>query len=161
MPTIPDLVESGAIIKIDVDLAPCDQPLRLLYGTPQFVGWLREVLDGAQPSRRLVQASAAEQLDDLFHSFLRGDRLVFTRQFRVIRAEENAVWELKTPDLRIFGWFMAKDCFVAVFGNWADTIKDHDLYRGYRIAIRRLRRELGIDASLCVRGNSPDDVVSV
>jgi hypothetical protein len=161
MPTIADLVESGAIIKIDVDLAPCDQPLRLLYGTPQFVAWLREVLEGAQLSRPLGQASAAEQLDDLFHSFLRGDRLVFTRQFRVIRAEENAVWELKTPDLRIFGWFMAKDCFVAVYGNWADTIKDHDLYRGYRIAIRRLRRELGIDASLCVKGNSPDDVVSI
>jgi hypothetical protein len=161
MPTIADLVESGAIIKIDVDLAPGDQPLRLLYGTPQFVAWLREVLEGAQPSRPLGQAFAAEQLDDLFHSFLRGDRLVFTRQFRVIRAEENAVWELKTPDLRIFGWFMTKDCFVAVFGNWADTIKDHDLYRGYRIAIRRLRRELGIDASLCVKGNSPDDVVSI
>jgi hypothetical protein len=161
MPTIPDLVESGAIIKIDVGLAHRDQPLRLLYGTPQFVAWLRELLNGAQPSRPLGQASAAEQLDDLFHSFLRGDRLVFTRQFRAIRAEENAVWELKTPDLRIFGWFMAKDCFVAVFGNWADTIKDHDLYRGYRIAIRRLRRELGIDATLCVKGNSPDDVVSI
>jgi hypothetical protein len=161
MPTIPDLVESGAIIKIDVGLAHRDQPLRLLYGTPQFVAWLRELLDGARPSRPLGQASAAEQLDDLFHSFLRGDRLVFTRQFRAIRAEENAVWELKTPDLRIFGWFMAKDCFVAVFGNWADTIKDHDLYRGYRIAIRRLRRELEIDATLCVKGNSPDDVVSI
>jgi hypothetical protein len=56
---------------------------------------------------------------------------------------------------------MAKDCFVAVFGNWADIIKDHDLYRGYRIAIRRLRRELGVDATLCVRGVSPDDVLSV
>jgi|SRR5579871_415745 len=161
MPTIPDLVASGAIVRIEVELAPREQPLRLLYGTPQFVEWLKQVLDGAEPSRMLGQTSAAEQLDDLFHSFLRGDRLLLTRQFRVIRAEENAVWELKTPDIRIFGWFMAKDCFAAVFGNWADTIKDHDLYRGYRIAIRRLRRELGIEATLCVNGNSPDDVISV
>lgn len=161
MPTITDLIESGAIVKIDVELAPRDQPLRLLYGTPQFIAWLQQVLAGAQPLQRLGHASVAEQIDDLFYSFLSGQQLVFTRQFRVVRAEDNAVWELKTPDVRIFGWFMAKDCFVAVFGNWADTIKDHDLYRGYRIAIRRLRRELGIDATLCVKGVEPDDVLSV
>jgi hypothetical protein len=161
MPTITDLLASGAIIKIDVELAPRDQPLRLLYGTPQFVDWLRQILAGVEPPRQLGQTSPAEQIDDLFHSFLSGEPLIFTRQFRVVRAEDNAVWELKTPDIRIFGWFMARDCFVAVFGNWADTIKDHDLYRGYRIAIRRLRRELGIDATLCVKGVDPDDVLSV
>ncbi len=161
MPTIADLVDSGAIIKIDLDLAPRDQPFRLLYGTPQFIAWLKDVLDGAAPAQRLGDTSITEQIDDLFHAFLSGGQLIFTRQFRVVRAEENAVWELKTPDVRIFGWFMAKDCYVAVFGNWADTIKDHDLYRGYRIAIRRLRRELRIDDTLCVKGVAPDDVVSL
>jgi hypothetical protein len=161
MPTISDLVDSGVIVRIEVDLAPRDQPLRLLYGTPQFVAWLRDVLDGTQPARRLGHTSITEQVDDLFYSFLSGQQLIFTKQFRVVRAEENAVWELKTPDVRIFGWFMAKDCFVAVFGNWADTIKDHDLYRGYRIAIRRLRRELGIDGTLRVKGAAPDDVLSL
>jgi hypothetical protein len=161
MPTITDLVDNGAIVKIDVELAPHDQPLRLLYGTPQFIAWLQGILDGAKPALLLGHSSPAEQIDDLFHSFLSGEHLVFTRQFRVVRAEENAVWELKTPDIRIFGWFMAKDCFVAVFGNWTDIIKEHDLYRGYRIAIRRLRRELDIDATLCVRGVAPDDVLSV
>ena len=161
MPTIADLVNSGAIVRIDVDLAPPAQPLRLLYGTPQFIEWLRGTLQGSQPSQLLGHTSPAEQIDDLFHSFLSGEQLMFTRQFRVVRLEENAVWELKTPDVRIFGWFAAKDCFVAVFGNWADTIKDHNLYRGYRIAIRRLRRELGVDATLCVKGVSPDDVLSV
>jgi hypothetical protein len=161
MPTATDLVNSGAILKIEVALAPRDQPLRLLYGTPDFVQWLNVVLGGARPTVHLSEATPAEQIDDLFYAFLSGRPLVFTRQFRVVRAEENAVWELKTPDIRIFGWFMAKDCFVAVFGNWADTIKDHDLYRGYRIAIRRLRRELDIDETLCVKGMAPDDVLSV
>ena len=161
MPTATDLVNRGAILKIEVALAPREQPLRLLYGTPDFVRWLNDVLAGARPPVCLSEATPAEQIDDLFYAFLSGRPLVFTRQFRVVRAEDNAVWELKTPDIRIFGWFMAKDCFAAVFGNWADTIKDHDLYRGYRIAIRRLRRELGIDETLCVKGLAPDDVLSV
>jgi hypothetical protein len=161
MPTIADLVDSGAIVKIDVELAPRDQPLRLLYGTPAFVEWLQDILGGAKPLRLLGHTAPSEQIDDLFHSFLSGEHLVFTRQFRVVRTEDNAVWELKTPDIRIFGWFMAKDCFVAVFGNWTDITKDHDLYRGYRIAIRRLRRKLGVDATLCVKGVAPDDVFSV
>lgn len=161
MQTIANLIESGAICRVEVELDSCDQPMRLLYATPDFTEWLDEVLAGAEPPHRLGQATPAEQIDDLFHAFLSGHPLTFTRQFRVVRAEENAVWELKTPDIRIFGWFMAKDCFVAVSGNWTDTIKDHDLYRGYRIAIRRLRRELGIEKTLCVRGVAPDDVLSV
>src|SRR5689334_1256284 len=161
MPTISDLVDSGALARIDVELGPHEQPIRLLYGTPDFVAWLQGVLDGARSPRPLAHLSAAEQIDDLFYSFLSGAPLAFNRQFRAIRVEDNAVWELKTPDVRIFGWFLAKDCFAAVFGNWADTIKDHDLYRGYRIAIRRLRRELEIDASLCVKGGAPDDVLSL
>jgi hypothetical protein len=161
MPAIPDLLESGAIVKIEVELGPVEQPLRLLYGTPQFIDWLQSILDGAEPPSPLSHMSAAEQIDDLFHSFLSGAPMIFNRQFRTIRAEDHAVWELKTPDIRIFGWFLAKDCFVAAFGNWADIIKDHDLYRGYRIAIRRLRRELGIDTTLCVKGSAPDDVLSV
>src|ERR1700743_2848907 len=161
MPTIQDMGNSGTLVKSEAGLAPHCQPSRLLYGTPGFVEWLAGVMDGNEPSLRLGQATAAEQIDDLFASYLSGEPLIFTRQFRVVRAEDNAVWELKTPDVRIFGWFMAKDCFAAAFGNRADIIKDHDLYRGYRVAVRRLRRELDIDATLCVRGVAPDDVLSV
>src|SRR4051794_15631433 len=160
MPTIEDLVEANAILKIEVGLDARDQPLRLLYATPDFTAWLEKILRGAEPPNRLGDATPAEQIDQLFHTFLSGMPLVYTRQFRFIRAEKNAVWELKTPDTRIFGWFMKKDCFVAVFGDWTDLVKDHDLYRGYRIAIRRLRRELDVEDSLCVQGVTPGDVLS-
>lgn len=161
MPTIIELVDSGAISKIEVDLNAGDQPMRLLYGTPSFTTWLTTILNGSEPPNRLGDATPAEQIDQLFHTFLSGQPLIYTRQFRYIRAEHNAVWELKTPDIRIFGWFMRRDCFVAVFGDWTDTVKDHDLYRGYRIAIRRLRRDLKIDDTLCVRGVAAGDVISI
>jgi hypothetical protein len=118
----------------------------------------QQILQGAQPPNRLGDATPAEQIDQIFHEFLRGMPLIYNKQFRF--AEKNAVWELKTPDIRIFGWFLKKDCFVGVFGNWADQVKDHDLYRGYRIEVRRIPRELGVDDTLCVGGVSPNDVLS-
>src|SRR5262245_2767873 len=152
MSTIEELVDAGAISKIEVEMTYREQPQRLLYGTPDFIAWLRELLSGAEPPTRLGEATAAEQVDQLFHAFVAGAPLIHMRQFRYIRAEKNAVWELKTPDTRIFGWFMKRDCFVCVFGNSTDQVKAHDLYRGYRIAIRRLRRELDVDNTLCVEG---------
>jgi hypothetical protein len=160
MPTIEELVEANAISRIEVEMELRDQPMRLLYGTPGFVTWLNEILGGAEPKSRLGEATPAEQIDQLFHRFLSGSPLIHLRQFRFVRAEKNAVWELKTPDTRIFGWFLKKDCFACVFGNWTDEVKDHELYRGYRIAIRRLRRELAVDDTLCVHGVDPDDVLS-
>jgi hypothetical protein len=161
MTTIEDLVAAGAISRIEVEITGREQAYRLLYGTPDFIAWLRGLVIGAEPAVRVGQATPAEQIDQLFHAFLSGAPLIHLRQFRYIRAEKNAVWELKTPDTRIFGWFMKKDCFVCVFGDWADRVKDHDLYRGYRIAIRRLRRELGVDDTLCVEGVDPGDVLSI
>src|ERR1700733_6008804 len=151
MSTIEQLVNSGTISRIEAEMER-QQPMRLLYGTPGFIGWLNEILAGAQPPKRLGEATPAEQIDQIFYEFLSGMPLIYSKQFRFIRAEKNAVWELKTPDMRIFGWFLKKDCFVGVFGDWADRVKEHDLYRGYRIEIRRIRRELGVDDTLCVEG---------
>src|ERR1700743_1077858 len=123
MTTIEELVEANAISRIQVEMHPRDQELRLLYGTPDFIAWLGELAKGAEPERRLGEATAAEQADQLITTFLSGEPLVHMKQFRSIRAEKNAVWELKTPDVRIFGWFLRKDCFVAGFGNLADRIK--------------------------------------
>lgn len=76
------------------------------------------------------------------------------RDFRVLRHEARPARELKTPDLRVFGWLAKRDCFIAAFGDWADKVKDHGLYRGYRLEIRRLRRQWGAELDLCVEGEA-------
>jgi hypothetical protein len=160
MITLDYLIESKAIVLIEVELSPAELPRRLLYATPGFVQWVRERLEKSEASPLGSDTSPVEQLDYLFYSFIAGRPLVYSRQFRAIKAERNAVWELKTPDFRVFGWFAKKDCFVAVFGDWTDHVKDYDLYRGYRLEIRRLRRELGVADALCVEGVDPEDVLS-
>ncbi|WP_131858787.1 hypothetical protein [Bosea sp. BK604] len=161
MTTISSLVDRGVIIPITVALDKSEQPMRLLYATPTFIAWLGEQAKSIEKSPIGSDLTPIEQIESIFYTFVSGKPLVYSRQFRFIRSEPNAVWELKTPDTRIFGWFMMKDCFVAVFGDWADKVKDHDLYRGYRLEIRRLRRELGIEKSLCVTEVDPSEVLSL
>jgi hypothetical protein len=160
MITLDYLLGSGAIVQIEVELGPNELPQRLLYGTPGFVQWVEERLERTEPSPLGSETTPVEQLDYLFYSFISGRPLAHSRQFRAIKPEPNAVWELKTLDFRIFGWFARKDCFVAVFGDWTDHVKDHDLYRGYRLEVRRLRRDLGVGNALCVEGVDPGDVLS-
>ena len=158
--SLASLVESHLLVQIEVPLPPHEQPLRLLYGTPDFIRWLGDRLLSDEASPLAADLTPKEQLDSLFYLFASGRPLVYSRQFRYIKAEKHAVWELKTPDFRLFGWFPVKDCFVCAFGDWADKIKDHDLYQGYRIATRRVRREMGLGVNDCVQGLTPDDVLS-
>lgn len=161
MTTIQELSDRGLLIPITVDLADHEQPNRLIYGTEGFIRWLEVMIKSEEPSAIGSDLSVREQLDLLIYTFVSGRPLVYSRQFRFIRSEEYAVWELKTVDLRIFGWFMKRDCFAAVFGDRADRVKDHDLYRGYRLEIRRFRREFGLNDTLCVKGVEPGDVLSL
>ncbi|KAA1183978.1 hypothetical protein FP026_06690 [Rhizobium tropici] len=161
MTTFDSLVASEAIVKVEIQLGEGQLPKRLLFATPSFAEWLSERVAKNEPSSLGAVLTPIEQLDFLFYTFVSGKPLIHCRQFRAIRIERNAVWELKTVDLRIFGWFAMRDCFVAVFGDWADHVKDHDLYRGYRLEVRRLRRELGVGDALCVEGVNPEDVISV
>lgn len=160
MTTFDSLLATGSIVKVEIPLDARSQTQRLLYATPSFVDWLSELMSSDPPSPLGADMTPTEQLDFLLFMYVSGQRLTYSRQFRAIRPEPHAVWELKTVDLRIFGWFLRKDCFVCVFGDWADHVKDHDLYRGYRLEIRRLRRELGVGKELCVEGIDPDDVLS-
>ncbi|TXI03177.1 MAG: hypothetical protein E6Q76_14125 [Rhizobium sp.] len=161
MTTFDSLVASEAIVKVEIQLDRRQLPKRLLFATPGFADWLGERVSRNEPSSLGAVLSPIEQLDFLFFTFVSGKPLIHSRQFRAVRIERNAVWELKTVDLRIFGWFAKRDCFVAAFGDWADHVKDYDLYRGYRLEVRRLRRELGVGDALCVEGVHPEDVISV
>ncbi|MEA1832539.1 hypothetical protein U8607_10635 [Methylobacterium durans] len=155
-----NLLTTGAIVRIDVSLGPSRLPMRQLYGTSGFILWLEDRMLHQATSAMGAEATPFEQLDELFYRYISGTTLIHRRDFRCIKPEKNPVWEMKTPDLRIFGWFPMKDCFIAVFGDWADHVKDYDLYRGYRLEVRRLRRQMDLDEKWFGKGGAPDEVIS-
>jgi hypothetical protein len=158
--TIYELIESGSIVPIDIALGARERAIRLMFGTPPFIQWLSERARAKEESPLGADLAPAEQLDWLIYSFVSGRSLNYGEHLKLIKAERHGVWEMKTPDLRIFGWFLDKNAYVAAFGDWADRIKDFGLYRGYSIGVRRARREMGAN-ELFVKGVTPDDVISL
>jgi hypothetical protein len=159
MATLLELEQHGDIFRFDPSLAWNEYEDRRVYMLPRARKWIEEKLPLLE-SVLGVQESPQEQLDALFYEFCSGQRLQTGRRFKKIRPRENGVWELKTADLRVFGWFCMKDCFVVTACNDATATKDHNLYRGYCDEAVRLRNALDIDEPKYVSGDDPNDVVS-
>ena len=59
-----------------------------------------------------TQASPLAQIAAELKGFCAGDPLCVTRDFHCLEPAYQCVWLLKTPDVRLFGWFIRKDWMV-------------------------------------------------
>ena len=163
MATVQQLESAGLLHKFDPALDPDEQELRLMHTSDKLRGWLENELPNTA-SFFGVESSPVEQVDALLHVFGSGLPLVFDRQFkpfqaRAIQSAGDGVWYFKTPDIRIFGWFWAQDCFVGVVADTADRVKRHNLYQGYRGEVVQFRNKLDLDAPKFIPGTDPRDVI--
>jgi hypothetical protein len=120
---------SPALEWLDPALEEGTQELRYIICSPKLRTWIDQDLAGLV-STLGVELSPVEQLFTLVQEFCSDEPLTYGDVFKILRPREKGVWELKTPDLRIFGWFPLKNHFIAVVANDADFIKRHDLYAG-------------------------------
>lgn len=161
MATIEELQKAAKLVRIDVPLEDGQLPDRQFYGTPEFVKWLNDELPKLASNWNLDE-DPAQQMDNLLAEFISGGPLEYDRRFKPWdKASEPGVWYLKTADLRIFGWFPRKDCFIATHADTAQRIKDHGLYAGYVGSVVRSRDALPLDEPKFINGANPDDVVSI
>ncbi len=159
MATLLELVERGDLIKIDPALSGRQQEFRVIYASPRLVKWLSEVLPSLE-STWTIELSPIEQLDALLSDYGSGEPLAYGRTFKHINHVSGGIWEFKTADLRLFGWFPLKDCFIGHAADQTDHIKLHKLYHGYAGEVARFRDKLDLDEPKFVPGEDPNDVVS-
>jgi hypothetical protein len=159
MATLIDLEGRAKIFRLDPQLEPSEQEWRLIYVSPVLKEWIENDLRALKSTWK-VELDPAQQLDALVDDFCSGTALCYGPQFHAIRHVEDGIWELKTPDLRLFGWFHVKDCFVGWRACLADFIKQHGLYHGLAGETARFRKQLDLDEPKFVPGANPDDVVS-
>ena len=168
MATILKLVERGELVKLDVELGPSEMEQRCIYFHHRCAGGLYDRLS-KMVSQWKVESSPIEQFDELTYHFVTGDSIDFPRQFRDLIHRRDGIWELKTPDLRLFGWFATMDCFICTDVADANEVKHGpkgavnfhgSLYAGYCEQAGYWRDQLDLDEPKFLTGRDPQDVVT-
>ncbi len=161
MSTIPTLVRLGVLNPIDPALDEDQSVERCIYAMDRPYIWLIQHLPTLATSID-ADLTPAQQADNLFAEFCAGEPLDFDGRFKCLFPAENdhGIWELKTPDIRVFGWFYRRDVFMISDVNDATFIKTHNLYGGLRNQAVAARDALDIDPPKYVPGRDPHAVVS-
>ena len=159
MATLLELNHAQALFKLDPQLEPNEQEWRAIYLSPRLLDWLRDVLPTLKATWE-SEIDCVQQLDGLVEVFCSGETLCYTSQFHPIAHVKDGIWMLKTGDLRIFGWFHVKDCFIGWRAELADHVKKHDLYHGLAGETAHFRDSLPLDTPRFVPGANPNDVIS-
>ena len=161
MATLEKLVDDGLIEKLEVELEPKELPWRCLYGTPEFVEWLREILPNFDTALIEGEISPIEQVDDIFHEYIIGAEFNSDRRFKKLNyTPDYFVWEFKTLDIRIFGWVPRKDSFVCTFGDSKNNIELMRSYGRYIAQTAYIRNHLDLEEPKCLESKEYADVIS-
>jgi hypothetical protein len=162
MATLDILLQRQILIRILVPTRR-EAKLRWIYGFPCFQRWLSNDLPTLVPGRLQAADPPDEQVDSIFYRWITGKRIVYSRQFQDLMPMTDEVWEMKTADIRIFGWMYQPRKLIAVFGDYADLYKGRNKTRSYDDARRRViekRDNLDLDEPKFVSGTF-DELVSV
>src|SRR5262249_25649485 len=77
-----------------------------------------------------------------------------------IRHLRNGVWEFKTLDVRVFGWFADKDLMIIDAGCDVKRLKSGNLnYSGFITQTEYVRKNLGFSPGDYVQGDQPNDIL--
>lgn len=159
MATPAELEEKGELSKL-VGILDDDQPEeRLVYALPRARDWLTETLplletDGFHENA----ASPQEQAYDLFYAFLSGEDDFAEFIPKPLRPKDSYVWELRTADLRFFGWFWRKGIFILSAVDLKQRCARYNLYAGYRDQCEHDRETLDLDPPKFIAGDLNDVV---
>jgi hypothetical protein len=148
-----------ALIKLDPALEAREQEWRTIYILPRVEPRIRTDLPAWQ-SHWEIEQSPVQQMDSLLEIFCSGETLTFEHRFRPLVHRADGIWELNTPDLRFFGWFPHKDCFIGGAFDTAFNVKNANLYRGYANEVTYHRGLLNLDEPKFIPGDDPKNVVT-
>jgi hypothetical protein len=164
MATIDILCANGVVRELTLTLRQNEFHDRHFYLTQEVQDWIIKDLPHIPPCDLNHddvhgRATPTEQIRYILRQYITGANISHYRQAHFLEPKGNGVFEFKTPDTRIFGWFVRKDKFVAARANSAENIKKHKLYDGYVAEIIKFRDRLDLDPPKFVTG-SIEDVLS-
>jgi hypothetical protein len=160
MATFEKIIAERILIPVVVRLPRGKFYERHLYAYPASLRWMREAVPMLETGRLNCALTPAEQLMLRIQQWLSGDPIKRGPMFQELKyPKDNDVWELKTDDLRLFGWmYQPKKLIIAAHG-YADHYKEPTKIKNYADDVRtvmRLRDALPLDGPKLVKGEFDD-----
>jgi hypothetical protein len=158
MATLDHLVADGKLKKFDPDLEHDEFPERHVYMAPEADTWVDGTLRLA-PHGRSLRLSPYGQVEQLLFDFVIGRPLVYDAQRKKLNPVGLHVWELKTLDVRLIGWFPRKRHFIVVCGRLKTELLKASLYAPCINLVTLFRNTLDLDPPKTITGVRHDDVL--
>ncbi len=145
MPTLSTLVADGHLLRWELDEADERQPIRIVAIHPDFRFWLdRECPDTFVD--RAKSMTPSEQIVDALDRLTAEPRFPHAGQMINIQPQKHGVYEIKTTDARVFGFFPDSRQFVAVTGALKMDLKHApERVNAIRQQVRTIRQALCLD----------------
>lgn len=98
-------------------------------------------------------------MDDILRRWITGKPLRYGNVVKDLMPADDEVWELKTADLRVFGWIVQPRKYIAVLGGYADHYKGPNCSARYEAArkhVMAVRSAIDLDEPKFAAGNYDD-----
>lgn len=158
MATVEHLVAVGKLKKHVPDLDDDELPERLALLSPEFEAWAQTELKPC-PCLGGRFVTPFEQAEQILYEFVVGRPMAYSVHYRKLDPIGLHVWELKTPDVRIFGWFPRKCHFIAVCGELKNRIRRAKDYAPYIQRVLDFRVQLDLDEPKALTGVNHNDIL--
>ncbi|SRR6266498_3964023 len=139
------------VTRIRIPLGRGDFDEREFYALPSYMNEAANVVPNLQPGRLNAPLTPLEQLDDILHKWITGKRMRYGKWLNDLTPHSSETWELKTADLRIFGWIYRPKIFVGAFIGYTDDYKRQgrqppkESYDDARDRVVQIRNRLDLD----------------
>jgi len=149
----------STVTRIHVPLGRGEFEDREFHAMPSFMRFLQETLPSLNQGILGAKETPSQQMDTLLRKWNSGKPMRYGRAFSTLKPTSDSVWEMKTADLRIFGWLYRPKIFVAAFAGFADDYKGQngqpakESYSAARARVVWLRGMIGLDPPLFVTGD--------
>jgi len=125
-----------------IELWPTQRAWRYFFVTPAFKEWHAKHLPQLSPTKQFGELSVQSQFRQEWESFSNGFPFDADDELKRLKPIEECVWEIKSDDLRILGWFPARDYFIAHIGKLKEELLEYDDYKPHIDEIVAYRKTL-------------------
>lgn len=156
MATIAMLQDKGDLIEYEPDLDPREFPTRWIHQASAFPGLFASLKNEQPDAPRPL--SPFEQVEQALYDYCIGRPLAYDYDRKMLNPKQYGVWEIKTADVRVFGWLPERRHMIVVSLAMKRDLIPSSKYKPYVSGVVDFRDKLNLDYPKFLTGASPRDI---